>query len=137
MKSKLGIDIPRWRELNPRQRDFISNGCGSKGGWLRPPGFLFTASCDQHDFHYWRGADDDDRTEADAAFLRAMLWDAAQSGGWARWFHRSLAYTYHWAVRRWGAQSFKYRTRLATWALLFKQMRDAGLDPLDEPHPAR
>jgi len=27
------------------------NGCGGKGGWLNPPDWIFSASCDHHDFN--------------------------------------------------------------------------------------
>lgn len=118
MKSVITDQNPRWSELSEFQRDDVSNGCGAKGCWLRPPSFMFTASCDQHDFYYWRGASEADRVEADEAFLRAMLKDASRSGWWIRWLHRSLAYTYYWAVREYGDSYFTYRQSPATWGQL-------------------
>ena len=131
MKSHLTFDNPSWGKLSTAQRIYVANGCGAKGGWLNPPGFMFTASCDQHDFYYWRGANEDDRKDADDAFLRAMLRDASTGSWWLRWFHRSMARTYHWAVRKWGAPHFKTREEPATWTTLFVEMRTAGLDPLE------
>jgi hypothetical protein len=113
--SKLDVRHPRWSQLTPNVRSIVGNGCGSKGGWFKPPNFMFEASCDQHDFYYWRGGTEGDRQEADAAFLRAMLRDAGRTDWWVRWLNRRLAYTYARAVWRHGKAYFHYRSGPATW----------------------
>ena len=50
----------KYRDLTEEQKKFVCNGCGGKSGWINPPEFLFNASCNHHDFLYWRGC-----TEAD------------------------------------------------------------------------
>ncbi len=97
------------------QQRTISNGCGRKGGWLDPPSFLFVASCNQHDFYYWRGANNDDRLAADRAFLSAMLVDASAARWWKRWFYRSMAHIYYRSVRMFGKSAFTFRESPATW----------------------
>lgn len=115
MKSLLTSMSPRWSQMTQVQKNAVSNGCGRKGGWLNPPSFIFRASCDQHDFYYWRGATSADRKVADVAFLHAMLDDTRRSRWYLRWFHRSMAWTYYGAVRAFGKKSFTYRFFPATW----------------------
>jgi len=114
-KSRIDETHPRWSQLPPDIRALVGNGCGSKGGWLRPPNFMFEASCDQHDFYYLRGATEGDRIAADDAFLRAMLRDAALTGWWVRWLNRRIARTYAWAVSKYGKSHFSYREFPMTW----------------------
>ena len=120
--SKINETHPRWSQLSPEQRKYVGNGCGSKGGFLQPPNFLFAASCDQHDFYYWRGCNSADRLAADLAFLRAMRRDAAASAWWVRWFHYSLAWTYYKAVRLRGGGAFTYLSGPKTWDDLTENM---------------
>lgn len=101
----------RWRDVPEKARPAIANGCGGKGGWLRPPQLRFRASCDQHDFYYWRGSVEEDREVADLQFLQAMRADANLLPWWRRPAHRLLAWIYYRAVRRFGSRFFHYGRR--------------------------
>ncbi len=81
------------------------NGCGGKGGWLNSPEWLFTASCDHHDFNYWLGGDEQARKEADWQFYQAMLFDASKASWWKRPWYYLMAWSYYRAVR-WFAGSY-------------------------------
>jgi hypothetical protein len=54
---------------------------------------MFKASCDQHDFYYWRGGDQELRKKVDGEFLQAMLHDSKN------YFHKWWAYLYYYGVR--------------------------------------
>ena len=98
----------KYSETTIEDRAKICNGCGGKGGWFNPPEFLFHASCNQHDFYYWRGGDEIARKEADKAFYRFMKVDAEEAGGFLkRKFHRVMAWIYYRAVR-WSGKKFFY-----------------------------
>ena len=78
-----------WWSLTEAERaEFIesgSNGCGPKGGKIRPPcSAFFKASCDAHDWAYQQGGTEEDRRDADAAFFGAMVTDAARLARWKR-----------------------------------------------------
>lgn len=99
----------KFSELTHEQIEQISNGCGRKGGYLKPPNFIFTASCDHHDFHYWVGGNEYDRWEADWKFYLAMLQDAYDLGNWfTRIWYYLLAWVYYQAVRKFGRVAFHY-----------------------------
>jgi hypothetical protein len=92
-----------YSDLTPEQKKIICNGCGPKGNMVPVPDFLFTASCDQHDFHYWRGCTEADRFHADNEFLLAMIKDAGNDEAL-----REIARFYFMAVRTWGWTCFHY-----------------------------
>jgi len=98
----------RYNELTKEQKEVICNGCGGKGGKLNPPDFMFTASCNHHDFNYWLGHTEEDRRKADKQFLEAMLNDISVLPFWKRFFFRKIAYTYYKAVRLFGKSFFYY-----------------------------
>lgn len=80
------------------------------------PEFLFTASCDHHDFNYWLGHDEYDRVRADWQFYEAMLVDAGRAPWWRRWWDRWMAGVYYRAVRSFGASAFYYGSNYRTRA---------------------
>ena len=98
----------KYSELTDEQKEIICNGCGAKSGWLNPPEFLFSASCNQHDFYYWRGGTESDRLEADKAFYEAMLSDIQNYIWYKRVLYKSIAYTYYKSVRLFGKKFFYY-----------------------------
>lgn len=55
-----------------RGKDLI-NGCGGKFTYWLLPDFIFTESCNQHDFYYERGGDIFDKLEADLMFMAHMI----------------------------------------------------------------
>ena len=97
-----------FHELTEEQKKKICNGCGAKGGWFDPPEFLFHASCNQHDFYYWRGGSEADRKKADEAFYRYMQIDANRYSGLKRLKYLAIAYIYYKAVRIFGRRHFYY-----------------------------
>ena len=101
----------KYSDLTDEQKEILCNGCGGKSGWLNPPEFLFSASCNQHDFYYWRGGTESDRLEADKAFYEAMLSDIQNYVVWyKRLLYKSIAYTYYKSVRLFGKKFFEYGT---------------------------
>jgi len=99
----------RFRDLTPEQIDLICNGCGGKGHWLDPPDWLFTASCNHHDFNYWLGCTEENRKEADRQFYEAMLADAAAADSWwKRTWCKVMAFIYYKAVRLFAKDYFYY-----------------------------
>jgi len=93
------------------RRAGILNGCGGKGSWVPVPDFMFSASCDQHDFNYWLGGTEADRLKADWQFLQAMLADAEREPWYRRWWARRVARLYYWAVRRYAGRFFHHGRR--------------------------
>ena len=91
----------RFRHLTDYQRQIICNGCGPKGLFIKPPDFMFRASCDHHDFNYWIGCNRLHRKKADLQFYREMLKDAGSDPWYKFW-----AGVYYRVVRWFGARSF-------------------------------
>lgn len=100
----------KYSDLTDEQKEIICNGCGGKSGWLNPPEFLFNASCNQHDFYYWRGGTESDRLEADKAFYEAMLVDVNMAVWYKRAYYKMIAYVYYRSVRLVGKKYFSYGT---------------------------
>jgi len=99
----------RYRDLTPEQKAKITNGCGGKGGFINPPEFLFHASCNQHDFYYWRGGIEADRKKADDTFYKYMQLDIVNENSMIkRIYYEMLAYSYYKAVRIFGKKYFNY-----------------------------
>ncbi|MBE3141820.1 MAG: hypothetical protein IMZ53_14690 [Thermoplasmata archaeon] len=95
-----------YKDLTKEQEAVICNGCGPKGGWVPVPEFFMHASCDHHDFRYWKGGSETDRKAADLDFLIMMLKDAGYDQ-----VKQSLAFTYWMAVRLFGSVCFHYSDR--------------------------
>jgi len=54
------------KDLTPEQKKDICNGCGGKGGWIKPPhAKLFRDDCNEHDLLYYIGHTWWDRMKAD------------------------------------------------------------------------
>lgn len=104
-------DKLRWRLMTPAQKAFLANGCGGKGGLLKPPDFCFRASCDQHDVNYQIGYTERHRRRADRQFLQAMLRDAIDLPFLAEPVAILAAIAYYRAVRRFGGAYFNYSDR--------------------------
>jgi hypothetical protein len=108
---------PPFDFLTPRQVAILTNGCGGKGGTLRPPQFMWgTDACSRHDYAYWIGGDESDRHAANVAFLENMKAEADQVANgkcWGfRWLYRHFFYgmadVYYEAVEKWGRDYFSY-----------------------------
>jgi len=112
----------RYKDLTPEQKKFICNGCGGKGGWIKPPNFLFRASCNHHDFLYYRGMTDEDRQVADDSFYKWMKKDVAEAAWYKRLHYGIWAYVYYKAVVISGKKYFSYRDNYATIEQLKQEM---------------
>lgn len=108
----------KYRKLNATQKSLIANGCGAKGSWVRPPSFMFEASCDHHDFNYWIGGNDQDRLRADKGFYEAMCRDIKRARTLLKPYYHLWARAYYQAVRMFG-KSYFHTGDKRTWADLY------------------
>lgn len=75
MKTQTEIKIP-YEILTKEQKAEICNGCGGKGGWIKPPlKAFFKTSCNHHDYGYWCGVTEARRKECDGNLLIHMIRD--------------------------------------------------------------
>lgn len=105
------LSLLHFSTLTKVQISLIANGCGSKSGFIPIPQFIFNASCDQHDFYYWRGGTEQDRLKADNEFYQAMKDDIKDLNinFIKKQWYRFWAYSYYKAVRFFGRKHFCYR----------------------------
>ena len=104
----------KYSQLNTFQKQAICNGCGGKGSFIKPPNFLFKASCNHHDFLYWRGYEEIDRQIADEAFYKWMRVDIKEAKWYLKPYYHLWAYTYYKAVRLFGKKYFYYANKQRT-----------------------
>lgn len=106
-----------WASLSDEQRqyinEYITNGCGPKGGPLDPPDWIFNDVCDEHDFYYWVGGSEVDRENVDFLFYKKLKAEISKSSWYLRWWYSVVAYTYYKAVRRWGGPYFEYGPKIS------------------------
>ena len=116
MVQKGMVMVLRYVDLTQVQKGLICNGCGGKGSIIPVPNFLFKASCNQHDFYYWRGCTEDAREAADDAFYKYMNIDVAESGKslLVKVWYYSWAYVYYKFVRKLGGSYFHYSKMMRT-----------------------
>jgi hypothetical protein len=100
--------LPKFEDLSKEQLNAICNGCGKKGGFFKPPNWFMLASCNHHDYGYWKGCTEADRLKCDETFLREMKKDVKRSNIFLRPIRYSAAYTYYFAVRKAGKSAFYY-----------------------------
>lgn len=75
IKTQTSTPIP-YGMLTPEMKKEICNGCGGKGGLVRPPhGVFFVTSCNHHDYGYWKGGSEVDRKRADIRLKERMMED--------------------------------------------------------------
>ena len=106
----------RYSDLTIDEKSKICNGCGGKGGWIKPPSFIFKASCNHHDFLYWRGKDESDRKYADKAFYRYMGYDIEKAKWYMKLYFYPWAFAYYSTVRCLGKKFFNYSSEYKTLA---------------------
>jgi hypothetical protein len=101
--------MKKYEDLTPEEKELICNGCGGKGGFVKPPHALFfAASCNHHDYGYWKGCVESDREDCDLKFYEAMIEDC-KTLNWFEWLrYRPWAYFYYKAVRMFGDKYFHY-----------------------------
>jgi len=100
-----------YKDLTPIQKKFICNGCGSKGGIIKVPNFLFLASCNKHDFYFWRGGDSLEFIMANVLFYWFMLKDAWSALWYKRLYYIFWATAYFIAVMIGGWRVFNFSFR--------------------------
>lgn len=103
-----------YEQLTTHQKDRICNGCGSKGGLINPPEFLFHASCNRHDFRYWLGCTEEDRKNADDSFYKWMKKDISICKWYLKPYYHLWAWVYYKAVRLLGKKHFYYSNKPRT-----------------------
>jgi hypothetical protein len=63
----------KYDDLTQAQKKEICNGCGGKGGFVKPPhSILFKPVCDPHDYDYWSGCSWWDKIKADWKMHQGM-----------------------------------------------------------------
>ncbi len=112
----------KYSDLTELQKRHIANGCGGKGSSIPVPDFRFKASCNHHDFYYWRGMMEKDRIAADVKFFELMLEDTLEYPFMLRWRYKAWAYAYYRAVRWFGKGYFSYRKGYKTMEDLEREM---------------
>lgn len=122
----------KYSYLTDEQIAFIANGCGGKGGLIKPPDFLFLASCKKHDFYYWRGCSEKLRKIYDGKFYKFMLEDIANARWYLKPHYHVWAYAYYKFVRLGGKKYFYYGLKMKTIADLHKEMEEAEHEKLIE-----
>ena len=116
-----------YNQLNVHQKAFICNGCGGKGGLINPPEFLFHASCNHHDFLYWRGCIEEDRKLADDKFYELMKLDIESAKWYLKPHYHIWAWTYYKSVRLIGKKFFYYGEKPKNMADLISEMQRSSL----------
>ena len=98
--------------LTPAAKAEICNGCGASGG-RRFPGHIWwldiTEACNIHDYMYHLGLTEQDREEADKAFLNNLLRIIEKDSvdfAIIKTLRRWRAMTYYGAVRDFGGPAF-------------------------------
>jgi len=99
----------RYKDLTEAQRLEVCNGCGGKGGLVKPPHHhFFKEECNHHDFNYFLGFLEEHRKKADKQLLEAM-YKKVQT---LSWYNRLRYYPwcklYYIGVRTSGAKYFYY-----------------------------
>ena len=98
----------KYKDLTNAQKKFICNGCGGKGGWIKPPDFIFKASCNHHDFKYWLGCTEEDRQKADKDFYEWTREDIKNAKWYVKPYYHIWAFAYFAFVRFGGKKYFHY-----------------------------
>ena len=99
----------RYRNLTERQKSEICNGCGGKGGIVTPPhAKLFKEECNQHDFNYFLGYNEEHRLKADRQLQSAMLAKVSTMAWYNKLRYWPWCRLYYRAVRIVGKKFFYY-----------------------------
>jgi hypothetical protein len=99
-------------QMTPAQKNTCCNGCGGKGGSLRPPHwFGLEEDCNWHDWMYYLGGTKADRLVADRGLHDRIQRRADGVPLWKRWYYRLQAWIYYRAVRLCGGSYFSWRDK--------------------------
>lgn len=108
--------------LSVSEIHFLSNGCGPDAIHRLIPELGFTGACNRHDVAYWAGGTSSERRGVDIAFLNVALEIVNKLPWWSRWFKKSAAYTYYYAIRAAGWTTWHHGTK-RTYEHLREAMR--------------
>lgn len=98
--------MKKYEDLTFAEKDKICNGCGGKGGWIKPPyATMWDAECDHHDYGYHKGGSWRDRLVCDAKFWWNLQKDSLS---WKWQIHKVIYFS------GWSALYFA-GVRLAGW----------------------
>lgn len=98
-----------YKSLTPAQMAEICNGCGGKGGWVKPPHrIFFETSCHHHDWGYSCGGTEADRLNCDLKLMEAMEQDCESLPWWKQIRYRPWCLLYYAGVRICGSDYFYY-----------------------------
>ena len=101
--------MKKYSELTREQKEAICNGCGGKGGFVKPPHkAFFKASCNHHDFGYWKGVTEADKIKCDNLFFKAMREDCRKLSWYNYIRYRPWCWLYYKAVKTIGKKFFYY-----------------------------
>lgn len=101
--------MKKYEDLTPPEKKEICNGCGGKGSWVKPPhGAFFKASCNHHDYGYWKGCTEEDRKICDKKFYHAMREDCKTLPWYQKIRYRPWCWAYYNSVRMFGKKYFYY-----------------------------
>jgi hypothetical protein len=100
--------VKKFRELTAAEIKKVCNGCGAKGGWIKPPDFIYEDSCQHHDYNYYLGFTEEHRKKADKQFYEDMRRQIKEVNILRRPALHVVAYGYYRAVRWYGEDSFYY-----------------------------
>jgi len=101
--------VVKYEDLTPKQKATIINGCGGKGGWVRPPhGVFFKTSCSHHDYGYFKGHTEENRAAADRMLYRLMREDCSTLSFFKKLRYRPWCLAYYLGVRVMGWRYFYY-----------------------------
>lgn len=128
----------RYEELTDRMKAYICNGCGGKGGIVIPPkAIFFNASCNHHDYGFWKGGSFRDMMNCNATFFSEMIKDCNRLPFWKRPYYYGWCATYYWGVFLAGSMFFNFteRPRNITnyaWSYIFENFEPDDIIPWEE-----
>ena len=114
----------KYEDLTKGQKYFVANGCGGKGGIIKPPNFIFLASCGHHDFRYWRGGTKSQRQRDDEAFYLWMKEDIKNAKWYLKPHYHIWAYTYYKSVRLGGGKYYHFADKQKNLKDLIAEMEN-------------
>ena len=101
--------MKKYEDLTPEEKRNICNGCGGKGSFIKPPHkAFFEASCNHHDYGYYKGGTEADRKRCDDKFYEAMKRDCSTLPWYQYIRYRPWCWIYYLAVRQFGKKYFNY-----------------------------
>lgn len=98
-----------YENLTAKEKKEICNGCGGKGGFVKPPHKAFyKASCNHHDYAYFVGCTKEDKNKADKMFYELMIKDCSSLPWYSYIRYRPWCWLYYNAVKMIGSKFFYY-----------------------------